>query len=424
MKTVQSLIFSESELRQCERTISKSNQHTFGTLQADILLKIFSYFTEVELKRNVIPVCQQWREVAEDSTLWKKLKFCGTKIPISYICAKLWQFNLLDRIVIKHRSDSKIILRQICRCSQNLTHLIVRHCPDINEDSLRYLITCCQNLKSLDLKGTTVKCLIFYEELVHARALREVNFSDNPFFTLKNLMTVILNLNDINGFHLSSFKPVDNILLNDVDCYYMLTHTVFGLKSLTLDCSSLSSYTFSSIFKCCNLEYICLNYAYNLEGKEFENSWKTLKKLKTMKIRFAHNIKDSNLKNFCEKGGEIIRKLEVIDFTGCTQIGDSGLETLAKCCTKLKSIVIRNCPKVKSVVSILNHYEKLDLLNIAFCKHLNVNNHMVSTKLKELYICDSVDQLRFANFVTNLNSDTVIRVCQNDFNKVTISKYL
>lgn len=423
MKTVQSFIFSETKSNVSIRS-SKSRIIKYGPLPQHILRQIFSYLSEDDLKKSVLDVCQQWRETAEDPVLWENLKFYGNKIPNSYICQKIWQFNQIEKISIRYRTETHVILRQICRCSRNLTHLVLRHCSNITEESLRYLLTACKNLQSLDLKGSPFKSLIFFEEITHAKALKVINFSENPYFTLKHIMMVIMNVENMKGFHLSNLKPSNNILLNDVDCYFMLTHTVLSLKYLTLDCSSLSNYTFCSILKCKNLEYLCLNYAYNLEGKEFENLWKNLTQLKTLKIRFAHNVKDSNLVGLLENGGELVRNFEVVDFTGCTQIGDSGIEALANYCANLKSLVIRNCPKFSSVLPVLSLCEKLEILNVAFCKNLCLKTHPIPTNLKKLYISETTDQLNFAKTVKQINANTIIRICDNEFNKCTVKWYI
>lgn len=421
MKSVQSLISTELKSKSSTST-REPNEHTFNRLPSHILRRIFRYFTENELRKNIIPVCQLWREAGEDPVLWRKLEFHGNKISSTDICNKIWQFNLVNKIIIWYSADAKILLRQICRCTKNLTHLVLRHCSHVTEESLRYLITTFKNLKSLDLKGSPFECLIFYEELAHARALEEINFSDNPFFTIKHIMTVVVNVKNITGFHLSSFKPTDSILLTDADCYFLLTHTVFGLKYLTLDCSCLSSYTFNSIMRCKNLEYICLNYAFNLDGKQFENMWTSLTKLKALKIRFAHNIKDSNMNVLFGDGEEVMKFLEIVDFTGCTQMGDEAIEALANCCPFIKSLVLRNCPKIKSIRKVFKKCEDLEILNVAFCKTLYLNNHVVPSTLREFFIDDCPEQRNFAKLIRQLNCDTVINVCQSEFNKSYIKK--
>lgn len=421
MENVRSLIFPEGSLNSLVSL--KNAEHNTSDLPPKALLNIFSYFTEDELRKLITPVCQRWKEIGEEPFLWKTLKFSSKQIPNSYICEKIRQFKLVKTIYVKYAEESKIIVRQIARCSENLTHLVLRHCLGLTEDSLRFLITSCKNLKSLDLKASPFKGLIFYDELLHANALEEVNFSENPHFSVKFLLNIVINLRNISGIHLSNFKPNDNVLLNDVDCYFILTHTVFNLKFLTLDCSSLASYTFASIFKCKQLEYLCLNYAFNLEGKEFEHLWQTLTKLKSLKIRFAHNINNSNLVGLFTKGKKVMKKLEVVDLTGCTQVGDDGLKALSNCCCILKSLVVRNCLKVTTVKYVVDTCDKLEVLNVAFCKNLYLNNHKVPTKLKEFFIYDNADQKNFSKLIRELNTNTVIRLCLNEFNKITVRLY-
>ncbi|XP_023024441.2 F-box and leucine-rich repeat protein 13-like [Leptinotarsa decemlineata] len=393
------------------------NPKGYGHLPRSVLFRIFSYFKEDELKRYIIPVCQQWRTVAELPALWKTITFSGKTLKTSFICDKIWQFNEAEKIIIKDIMEPVVVLRQICRCSKNLRYLTLRNCPQINEDSLRNLIFSCVHLEFLDLKGTPFKALIFYEELASAHNLLSINFSGNPFLTTSNITTIILNCKKLNGFHLSTFKPVNKICLNNADCYFILSHTALRLTSLTLDCSTLCTYSFASILRCKNLRYLCLNYAYNFDGNDFQHLWKTIKNLTSMKIRFSHQIDDMAVKNLFEKGAKVMRKLEVLDFTGCSKIGDVGITAVAKCCVQLKTLILRSCKKVTSLELLLKKCPLLETLNVAFCVDLKLNNSPPVEKMKFIYINDCKNLKLLANLMKKQNSEVLVRICESEYNK-------
>nr|CAI5862430.1 unnamed protein product [Callosobruchus analis] len=242
--------FSSELILQRSSSLLVPKRIGFGYLPVDILVKIFQYFDEDELRNNIIKVCQQWRLAAEDPSLWKTLKFQGRTIDTHLICNKIWQFRNVNNIIIKTILDPVVVLRQICRRCEDLTTLVLRNCPEISEDALRYLLVSCKRLRVLDLKGTPFQALILFEELPHCQALRSINLGGNPHLNLKNVQTLAMNCHYLTGFHLGCFQPKDKLHLNDGSCYFVLTKLVHNLTHLSLDCSTLSACTFASILRC------------------------------------------------------------------------------------------------------------------------------------------------------------------------------
>ncbi|XP_056636729.1 F-box/LRR-repeat protein 7-like [Diorhabda sublineata] len=389
----------------------------FGYLPEKVLLNIFQYFDETELRTTIIPVCQQWRTAAEHPSLWNTLKFQGISISTSVICLKIRQFNTAETIIIKEIKEPLIVLRQICRYAQNLVRISLRHCHEVVEDSLRHLIVSCKVLKELDLKGTKFKSLIFCVELAFCQSLSSVNFSDNPYLTISHITSIIMNCRKLNGFHISTFKPINRIYLIDADIYFLTNHTANSLQSLSLDCSNLGNGSFSSILQCKNLQYLCLNFAYNFEGCDFQNLWKTLRKLKTLKVRFGHQITDVNIKNLFEQGKDSLEKLEVIDFTGCSKISNFGIKAIAQSCTNLKQLILRNCKNIFSIDDILKKCSNLEMLNIAFCTNLNIYTIFELKTLRILFISDEKKLKYFIDCLKNKNKNLKLKICDSEFNK-------
>ncbi|KAJ8979631.1 hypothetical protein NQ317_015199 [Molorchus minor] len=393
----------------------------FGGLPAHVLVNIFQYFDEEELRNNIIPVCQQWRLAAENPILWRTLTFVGNNVKTTLICDKIWQYNQAEDIYLKHVLKPIIIIRQICRCSKYLQYLTLRYCSGITEDALRHVISKCKHLRSLDLKGTPFSSLIFYEELACMKNLTSINLSENKRLTRSNILTVAVNCRRLEGFHLSTFEPTSKFFLDDSDCYFILTSIMHELRHLSLDCSSLNSYAISFVRCCYNLRYLCLNYAYNFDGSHFQLLWKSLTKLTTLKVRFAHQITDLNVKHLFEEGSEALANLEVIDFTGCLKISDGGINAIANCCGKLRTLNIRGCKNIRSLLLISKNCKLLEILNVAFCENLDTNQMLVPAALKVLYISDRKELRNFANLVRGIYSGICIKMCDSEFNKFVVN---
>ncbi|CAH1100188.1 unnamed protein product [Psylliodes chrysocephalus] len=391
----------------------------YAQLPQNVLIQIFRHFNEEELRKTIIPVCQQWRAAAENPVLWKTLKFSGLKINTSVINNKIWQFSSAERITMNNIKEVMPVLRQICRCCKNLVHITIRHCHEISEDSLRYLLVSCRNLKILDMKGTPFQSLIFCEELAYSKSLCSVNFSDNKYITLKHISSIVVNCHNLNGFHMSIFQPINKIYLTDPEINCLFSQTNYRLQSLTLDCSSLGSATFSAILRCKDLEYLCLNFAYNLEGNIFQMLGKSLEKLKVLKVRFGHQIKDNQFMNFFDDSS----KLEVIDFTGCNKLSTFGMKSLAQYCSNLKTLIIRNCKNVFTLESVFSRCSNLEILNIAFCNKLHFKEKCKMPNLKELFISDDKRLKMLADKLKATNRDLLLKMCESEFNKKSKSAF-
>ncbi|CAH1223276.1 unnamed protein product [Diabrotica balteata] len=389
----------------------------FGQLPEKILLNIFQYFNEDELRKNIIPVCQQWRTVAENPRLWKILKFTGMSTNTSVICFKIWQLNKAEEIHMKGIKQPLVVLRQICRCAQNIVSISLRHCHEISEDGLRHLIVSCKSLKILDLKGTPFKSLIFYEELACTKNLSNINISENIYVTVSHISSLVVNCPSLDGLHISSFQPINRIFITDGDAYFFLSHISKRLRSLSLDCSNLSTGSFSSILGCKNLEYLCLNFAYNFDGNIFQNLWKTLRKLKALKIRYGHQISDANIKNLFQNGRDSLSNIEVIDLTGCSKLSNFGIAALAICCKKLKKLILRSCKNVFTIDYILEECHDLEMLNISFCKNLQCKYQSNSISLKIMFLSDDKKVIEVGNFLKSKNNNLQLKLCESEHNK-------
>nr|CAH7755514.1 unnamed protein product [Callosobruchus chinensis] len=226
-----------------------------------------------------------------------------------------------------------------------------------------------------------------------------------------------MNCQHLTGFHLGSFQPKDKVHLNDGSCYFILTKLVHNLTHLSLDCSTLSACSFASILRCKHLEHLCLNYAYNFRGCDFQSMWKTLAKLKVLKVRNGHLISEINCSRLFTEGQGVMTNLEVIDFTGCGKIANGSILAVSKCCKNIKRLIVRSCRCITTIDSLVANCPELEMLNIGFCD--NIMFDAVPLCIKKLFISDSVKHRNFARRVMQQNKNCEVRVCLNEFNKDT-----
>ncbi|CAG9865030.1 unnamed protein product [Phyllotreta striolata] len=392
----------------------------YDSLPQSVLLNVFKYLHEDELRRHVIFVCKKWRACAEHKSLWKTLEFAGSKAKNALIISRIMKYDSAETIILRRIKEPAPVVQQICRFNRNISHLTLRHCQEIDEDCLRQLLETCKNLKSLDLKGTGVKLSIVCEELACAESLSSLNIGDNKHLTVPLVASIIVNCHHLVGFHLCKFQPANKVFLTDVDIGLLFANTNYRLEALTLDCSSFGRPTFSAIMKCRKLEYLCLNCAHNLEGGVFETMAETLTRLRALKVRFGYQIADDNFKKYfgCRENFD----LEEVDFTGCAKIGSGGLKSLADSCPKVKSLVLRNCPNVVTLDEVFCKCPGIETLNVAFCGKFNFSDNCVPANLKQLFISDYT---RFERFVKNSRNDKVaVRICQSEYNKTYKTLYV
>ncbi|XP_018330655.1 uncharacterized F-box/LRR-repeat protein C02F5.7-like isoform X2 [Agrilus planipennis] len=293
----------------------------FHDLPLEVLLKIFSNFSEKELRKNIIPVCQKWRYAALKPQLWKCFEVVGGKIPLNRICYEINRFPYLQIVVLKSVHDPKQIIRQVCRCLSNLKELTIKDCEEIPEKTLINVLYSCRNLEKLNLSGTPFRGKKVFEDISLLPNLKSLNLAKNPYITIQKLTTCVLNCTGLEEFRLSKWVSLDEILkFDDQDVSPILLNLSSSLRSLTLDCSNLTTNSFNKIFTCNCLERLSLHRAKHLDGEMFAKLHRYFPALTVLKVKHASQISDANIVQLFTEGEEIMENLQTLDLSGCWQI--------------------------------------------------------------------------------------------------------
>ncbi|KAF5300745.1 hypothetical protein FQA39_LY10990 [Lamprigera yunnana] len=390
----------------------------FHNLPTDVLIRIFKYFEEKELLKCIMPVCRKWQHAALSPVLWKKFHASGTA-PTYYICQKLRTFSNLISIRLSNVAEPIAIIRQISRYQPNLKHFALRNSGVITETSLRNFIQCCKRLESLDLNGTKFKGNRFYEEIAGLMYLKSVNFSKNNYLSVHNLLSLVLNSRKLEELKISSFSPTkDEKQLSDEDVLFIINNLAAQLKSLTLDTTTLTNFSFMAIMRCSNLEKLGLYRARNLSPDVIVNISKHLHYLNTLKVRDAHLITGPNIAELFGNGKDAMKDIISIDFTGCSKINDVGIKAIATCCSQLQLLRLKGCKSVKSLRPVRDHCTQLKMLNVAFCINLDPLSLLPLPKQMGIIIIDK--NSRFNPIVQHANKEShvSVKICLSEYNKL------
>ncbi|KAK4879592.1 hypothetical protein RN001_007738 [Aquatica leii] len=390
----------------------------YHNLPTTILIKIFSFFDEKELLLHIIPVCKRWKYAGLNPLLWKTFQVSGEQVPTYFICHKLRDWCYLTTVRLNAISEPLIVIRQISRCLPNLKNFALRNSGVIPESCLRNLIQCCKHLELIDLSGTQFKANRFYEEIAGLTNLKSINFSKNIFLNVHNLLSIVLNCHKLEELKLASFTPVKpEKSLSDEDILFIITNLAAELKSLTLDASNLTNFSFKAIMQCSKLEKLGLYGARNISSDVFINIPKYLHNLKVLKIRDAHLITGTNLAEFFCCGKTAMGNLTSIDFTGCWKLSDIGVKAIAQCCPILEYLRLKSCKGVQNLSPIRDHCIKLKILNVAFCFNLDPSTILPLPEQLKVLIVDKNNS--FCSFIPDIlnNAKVTIKMCLSEYNK-------
>ncbi|KAK9722883.1 F-box-like [Popillia japonica] len=389
----------------------------FNNLPIKILLNIFQYFSEEELRKCILPVCQHWKYAAQQPVLWKKLVFRGKHVPLHFISKQLRMYTEAESILIDNITEAATVIRQICRCTPNIKFLAIRYCTSVPETAIRFIISSCSNLEGLDLCGSHVNGSTIHRWLNGLNRLKKLNLSDCPHLYVKPLISVILNCPYLEDLRISKFSNKRDTFMN-ADAVLILSNLSENLKFLSLDCTSLSSTSIQKVFECKKLERLGLIGATNLTGTQVMSIWLQFPNLKQLKIRNAYQIADVHVIHLFTCGRSVMTHLVYLDLAGCFKISDESVTAIANCCEYLQHLGLKCCKSISNIKPLLERNPKLNTLNIAFMSLLNIDKWMPFPKyLKKLLIDDSrlLDDW-FINFQKN-NKDVRVLVCQSEYNK-------
>lgn len=413
-------IQNEISLNICKK-YEMQDINSYNKLPNNVLLNIFDHLDRGDLK-NVMQVCQKWKQNARNPKFWKSIKIqeIYSMENINYALRTIWFFNKLERVYIKNVPECSHLLRQINRCLPNLISLKVRYCNGVQSETIKSILRNCSNLMELDLKGTNIEDYMFYENLpAYVSKLKILNLTDNIYLRTKDIINISLNCHELREFYVSGIVSNKRRKeLTDYDCLLIIQNMASNLKGFMIDGATLTDPSFHKMLLCSKLEHFGFHRAYNLNGRTFTLIWKYLRNLKTLKITYGNLITGGDVKALFIDGKYVMNKLTVIDFTGCWKINDEAIAAIADCCSLLNKLILKCCKNLTNIV-YLRKLDYLQILNIAFCFNINIQPWLpVQGSLTTLFLSKGNILEDILTSLKKDKRDLKIHICPSQFKKI------
>ncbi|CAB1441062.1 unnamed protein product [Pleuronectes platessa] len=232
-------------------------------------------------------------------------------------------------------------LRELSRNCLNLQYLSLAYCTRFTDKGFLYLTTGkgCHNLLHLNLSGCTQ---ITVNGFMHLSAgcpsLREVVINDMPTLSDNCILALLASCRDLSAISL-------------------------------LDAPHLSDIAFKAISEAATLK------SFSTEGNSqlSDVSWKALCRGSQGLLRL-HAAKCSRMTDTSLKFMATLRKLQYLDISLCSKVGDPGIKYLTEgwSAGKLRELNVSQCSLITdiSVMRIADSLCKLTHLNLSYCAKL------------------------------------------------------
>ncbi|KAL3880063.1 hypothetical protein ACJMK2_032334 [Sinanodonta woodiana] len=388
-------------------------------LPQEILLKIFSYLTPIELCLHVAPVSKAWYRCAYDPVLWKHLDFRhNPSISSVDLCWILRRTPHLRSLVIPGRTSSLGEVCVISECCKELEHLNIGFWTNLSGSFLKCFLQNCSNLQSLNIEGcgniqesNCVKVLAAFKKL-HILNVSHCTLLDEELEYLSKKLNCITSLN-IDGIPWITGLGVKKLLQfhkdNLVHLYLDGAEMTDDDMELVLQCPKLQTLTISfcdllsdlTLMHIQNIQYGCL-------GK--------------FMLRKGLNFSDKALRDMFLTSS--LSKLYHLDLSECSQLRDDGVLQIGKCCGKsLHHLALCWCWAITDtgLIHIVDHcgnLEYLDLLGIdkviGVCLH-RIPDEMPRLTYLNLRQCNKIDDDLIVEIIRQKPDLTVINYYGDEF---------
>ena len=291
-------------------------------LPPEVLIKIFSYLSQVDLLTTVNTVCHYWNEVAFSKSLWKK-------IDVTYSTDR--ELDIYLQNIAHYQDFVQNLLIQSCHLMKffditknwnlsNLRNLQIRYDePTFNRYFYEYTVAFCPGIVSTLLKLS--------------------KSSD-----LRHTLSISSNL-QLRDFHLYCMfarfvrsKEVINLIISG------FFSNQCSLQSLSINCSVLESETTIKLLSSLkDLTCLDLSDSTGVDGCVF-TALPELSKLTALDLSHT-SVNDEDLKNIATKASHM-KKLTLMN---CPRLSDIGIEYIADGCHCLERFVIHSSDKITGI---------------------------------------------------------------------------
>ncbi|XP_071448634.1 F-box and leucine-rich repeat protein 13-like [Hetaerina americana] len=401
----------EDEDNTSSRKVSRNRKNPFTKLPEEMVIKILAHLNVKELNLIISPVCRKWFLYSRHPALWRELKFEGDAVPSKEVIRLLQLAPELKHLEISNRSDTKVLLEEVCQRNRKLERIIVRQnyrplsrlspyainfstCPSdfdwksvasIFMDNNAYFMPCeiednsqipsrvllkvlkaCRCLNSVTLTGVEIRSRLFFEILTQLPKLQSIDLTVGNRPGALNWVVSLLNSHLGEGSHSPPlyFRALYNWFNSDnkgnTPSHMHLTHSPHILRFLAsslivldVDAIAMSEDMFDEFMKCTSLQALHLYNAVNITSSVFIKMLSQLPHLMSLKVNQAYRLRSAVLISALYTYMNIIKGSD-------------------KRKSQLKYLSMTECPAIDdaSIHAIASRNPQMEHLSLAQCHRL------------------------------------------------------
>lgn len=369
------------------------NQCHIHCLPHEVLLYIFSFLSVEELGRSVGQVCVAWRHLARDPTLRTRLVFSfQNRVEGERVKELLASAPLLQKLDLESREDGEELLVHAASFCPRLRELTVKFCDGLTSTVFRALMENCSHLQSLNVEGSRVcdrECFHLIAGFFH---LRHLNLSHCDFLDDVGLITITKQCRSLEYLNIDGITDI-----HDNSIMFLTENLSLSLVYLFLDGEKLTNASFQSLRSCTLLKELGVSFCEKMTDEGLLGIL-DLKQLTWLKLRKGCQLTPKGLRSLFEDVG--LPQLAYVNLGECSQLDDSVLESMARCCPLLKHLALHWCWEVTDagVGAIIKQCPCLQVLDLVGVVQLTgAVFSSVPTDLPDLLIldleqCNDVDE--------------------------------
>lgn len=394
-----------------------------SALPAEVFAQIFSHLTQHELCHKVAPVCQQWRDYAYDPIHWQSLDlYADTVADMSVFAACLERAPLLKSLSVCgcDRLTPEEIFYVGCHCPQ-LTSLEIGFTRTAEAELCKNIADTCRCLEHINLEGCALIDTPCIAALCRIRRLTSVNLSHCNRLTGSDVVTLADSLPRLEKLN------IDGVLhIADGDIVRLVELQGSHLRHLDIDGEQLTDRSIAAISQCSSLEKFSITYADNLTDNALQHL-QTMR-LTWLKLKKGVRLSSSSLQELFVNCRTSWSRMTHLDLTECTQLNDTGISSLVKCCHKSLTylalcwcwnitdagldVIINNCGLLQSLDLLgVHQISGASLISIPVCLPRLLSLNLCQCNLVDdevlLQLVHEMSQLAIVNYYGELlESDT------------------
>ncbi|XP_073402134.1 uncharacterized protein [Dendrobates tinctorius] len=351
-----------------QRICEAENSAMWLLLPDELWIYIFSLLTHGDVSK-VARVCQRFRHIANDESLWKVIKVTNCHSLKDSCLVSIGLHHPQSISLYRCHDDSQNItdvgVRQLFQhCKDSLKELNITNCSGEifrGDTVLSYASNFCTRLTSVDVSwtGATDKGIISLIKAcvcLQSLSMNGCNITDNAITALLKRHYKSLKKLEIFGCHALAAKCLISVA---IECVRLENLNIGRIPKATDVCLAKIA---SNLHKITTLNLTGLNV---VRDRAVHHIVKQCSKLENLTLSSCLQVTDVSLVEISTYRPTI----KYLDLSGCKKVSDIGIQALARSCQQLRYLDLSSTSTGKRGVCLLASYSyaNLECLKLSFC---------------------------------------------------------